>query len=389
MYKSYKYRIYPTVAQKMIINNHFGACRFIYNLALETKINAWQSGKINLSAYELNKQITDLKKDLKWLCEISVNSLQSSVIKMESAYKSFFNGSGFPKFKSKKHGNSVAFVQSISLNTGGLKLPKIKHPIKIVLDRQFSGKIKRATVSKSPTGKYFVSLLVDDGIEAPKKKNIVKSKTIGIDLGLKDFLITSEGEKVSNPKFLKEKLERLKVLQRRASKKQKGSNNRKKANLRVAKMHEKIANKRTDFLQKLSTKLVSESQATTFCVESLAVKNLIKNHKLAQAISDVSWTEFLRMMEYKCEWSGKNLVKIERFYPSSKTCFECKSINENLSLSDRTWVCEKCGAIHDRDINASKNIKFMGMTGRANPEVPVESRTLVRSKKQEVNNLKR
>lgn len=387
MHKAYKYRIYPTKDQRMVIEKHFGGCRFIYNLALETKITSYKSG-LKLSAYDLQKQLTDLKKDLPWLSEINCQSMQIEFQNLDSAYKKFFTGAGFPKFKNKHRHKSYDCTSGLKLIDGRLKIPKIKETIKVSFSRQIEGKIKRATISKTPTGKYFASILVDDGIDSPKKKKIVKSKTIGIDLGLKDFLITSEGEKVANPKFLKEKIERLKVLQRRASKKQKGSNNRKKANLRVAKMHEKIANKRTDFLQKLSTKLVSESQATSFCVESLAVKNLIKNHKLAQAISDVSWSEFIRMMEYKCEWSGKNLIKIDRFYPSSKTCFDCKSINENLSLSDRTWVCEKCGVTHDRDINASKNIKFMGMTGRANPEAPVELRTLVRAKKQEVLYLK-
>ena len=383
MYKTHKYRIYPNESQRRVIDNHFGACRFIYNLALETKIESYKKGLI-IGVYDLQKQLTDLKKDLDWLYDVGNDSLQMEFRNLDNAYKTFFSNGGFPKFKKKNDHKSYCCTGRIKIIEKKIKLPKIKHPIKTSFSRDFEGKIKRATVSKSPTGKYFVSILADDGTDAPKKKNVVQSKTIGIDLGLKDFLITSAGEKVANPKFLKEKIERLKILQRRASKKQKGSNNRKRANLRVAKMHEKIANKRTDFLQKLSTRLVRESQSTTFCVESLAVKNMIKNHKLSQAISDVSWSEFLRMMEYKCEWSGKTLIKIDRFFPSSKTCFDCKSINENLTLSGRTWACENCGVTHDRDINASKNIKFMGITGRANPEVPVESRTLVRTKKQEV-----
>lgn len=384
MYKAYKYRIYPTKDQRMVIEKHFGGCRFIYNLALETKITSYKSG-LKLSAYDLQKQLTDLKKDVKWLYDINNQSLQIEFQNLDSAYKKFFTGAGFPKFKNKHGHKSYDCVNGLKLIDGRLKIPKIKETIKVSFSRQIEGKIKRATISKTPTGKYFVSILVDDGKKLPKKKKITEKKSIGIDLGIKDFLVTSDEHKEFNPKFLREKIDRLKILQRRASKKKKGSTNRKKSNLRVAKLHETIANKRTDFLQKLSTKMVSENQVTTFFVESLAVKNLVKNHKLAQAISDVSWSEFLRMLEYKCDWKGLNFRKIGRFEASSKTCFNCKEKNESLTLSDRSWVCKNCGVTHDRDINAAKNIKFMGLnSGGANPEEPVEQRTLVRAKKQEV-----
>lgn len=387
MLKSYKYRIYPTTKQEELINKHFGACRFLYNLALETKLYAYKSQGINLTAFDLQKQLTDLKKDLYWLKELDSQALQASIKKIDVAFKNFFNGAGYPKYKSKHEKQSFQCpnnTKRIDWNKNTLTIPKLKN-IPIVLSRKFEGKIKTVTVSKTPTGKYFASILVETNDVALTPHAIELNKTIGFDLGLKDFLITSEGIKIENPKYLKNSIERLKILQRRASKKQKGSQNRKKANLRVAIQHEKITNRRIDFLQKLSTKLVCENQATTFCFESLAVKNLVKNHNLAQAINDVSWSRFTEMMKYKCSWHGKNFIQIGTFEPSSKLCSNCGNKNETLALSDRQWQCEKCKVTHDRDINAAINIKFVGLkTGLGKPVVSVEQRTIVLAKKQKL-----
>lgn len=377
MKKSYKYRIYPNNKQATLINKHIGCCRFIYNLALETKLEAYKKG-YNYSSYELIKQITFLKKDLEWLKEPNNTALQQSIIDLEKAFKNFFKSkSGFPKFKSKKSGQSfrIPINFKVDFENSIIKAGKLKN-IKTVFDRPFEGKVKSMTFSKTSTGKYFVSILVEDGKEKPKKLYI--SDVVGVDLGIKEFAILSDGTKVSNPKYLKNDIERLKVLQKRASRKQKGGQNRKKANLRVAKLHERITNRRKDFLHKLTYKLTSENQA--ICVENLAVSNMMKNHKLGQSISDAGWSEFVRQLEYKCEWRGKHLIKIDRFYPSSKTCSNCGWKNENLELKDRSWICGGCGETHDRDLNAAINIRNAG-TG--SPGEPVEMSPLGESMKQE------
>lgn len=384
MYKAYKYRIYPTNAQKELIHKHCGSVRFLYNLALETKTTAYLGYKASLSRYDLQKQMVDLKKELPWLKEINSQSLQVALLNLDTAYSNFFKGkSDFPKFKKKSNGDSFNVPQNVIISDNKLIIPKFKEGIKIKLHRNLVGAVKQATVSFTPTGKYFVSILCDTGEDVPSKPKITEEDSIGVDLGIKDFLVTSEGEVIWNPKFLRKSIERLKVLQRRASKKQKGSNNKKKANKRVAVLHEKITNQRQDFLHKTSTKLIRENQ--TICLENLGVSNMMKNHNLAQAISDVSWSEFNRMIEYKAEWYGVNILRIGRFVPSSKTC-ECGKINKDLKLSDRTWRCE-CGKVMERDLNAARNIKkfalFKEKSGQELSVEPVEMLALVKSVKQE------
>jgi putative transposase len=376
MLKAYKYRIYPTEKQKVLLEKHFGVCRFVYNLALETKIEAYKKG-LSLSRFDLQSQMVELKEDLPWMYEVNSQALCSSLLNLDLAYKGFFKGGGFPRFKSKHGKQSFLCPQGTKLNNGRLALMKFKEGIKINLSRVFEGKIKTTTISKTPTGKYFASILVDNSIDLPEKPKA--NKATGLDLGLNHFLITSEGEKIDNPRHLRAAMERLKVLQRRVSKKKKGSQNRKKAINRLAIQHERVNNKRLDFLHKLSTKLVRDNQTDTICMENLAVKNMIKNHNLAQAISDVSWGKFLELVKYKCDWYGKNLMLIDRFYPSSKTCSDCGVINQDLKLSDRTWTCE-CGSVHDRDINAAINIRNsgQGLSGE-----PVESLVIAKAKKQE------
>ncbi len=384
MYKARKYRIYPTNSQKELIYKHCGSVRFLYNLALETKTTAYLGNKVNLSRYDLQKQLVELKKELPWLKEINSQSLQGALISLDEAYNKFFKGAGFPKFKKKSNAGSFVIPQNVIVENNLLIVPKFKEGIKMSLHRPTKGIIKSATISVTPTGKYFVSILCDTKEEIPTKVPIKESTTIGIDLGIKDFAVTSDGEVIENPKYLKNNIERLKVLQRRSSKKKKGSNNRKKSNKRVALLHEKIKNQRQDFLHKISTKLIRENQ--TICLENLGVSNMMKNHNLAQAISDVSWSEFNRMIEYKAEWYGVNILRIGRFAPSSKTC-ECGVINKDLKLSDRIWECKSCGLVNERDVLAARNIKKFALykknSGQELSVEPVEMSTLVESVKQE------
>ena len=385
MYKAFKYRLYPNQEQEVLLSKHFGHCRFLWNLALETKTYAYLSAKVNYSRFDLQKQLVELKKECEWLKEVNSQSLQSVLQNLDLAYKKFFKGSGFPKFKSKNNKQSFHIPQNVKVTNDRLLIPKFrKQGIKINLHRPLEGLIKSATISRTPTGKYFVSILCDTGIECIAKPKVNKDTTIGIDLGIKDFAVTSDGEVISNPKFLRNSIYRLKVLQRRASKKKKGSQNRKKANKRVALLHEKIKNQRQDFLHKASTKLIRENQ--TIALENLAVKNMVKNHCLAQAISDVSWSEFNRMIEYKAEWYGVNILRIGRFAPSSKTC-ECGVINKDLKLSDRVWECKSCGRVNERDLLAARNIKKFALykenSGQVLSVEPVEMSTLFESMKQE------
>jgi putative transposase len=377
MYKAYKYRLYPNPEQLVKIDNQLNCGRFVYNLALETKIHTYKYYRKNLSAFDLHKQLTDLKKELGWLQEVDSQVLVRTITNMCEAYVGFFKGKGYPKFKSKYSKQSFTCPNNrrrVDFNNNTVTIPKIKN-IPAIISQKFIGEIKQITISKTPTGKYFASVLVKTSKIIPLKPLIKNS--VGIDLGLSHFIITSNGVKTDNPRYLRASIERLKVLQHRASKKAKGSQNRRKALHKVALLHERISNQRIDFLHKVSSKLVYDNQVDTICMENLAVKNMVKNHKLAQAISDVSWGKFVELVKYKCEWSGKNLILIDRFFPSSKTCSDCGVINQELKLSDREWTCA-CGSTHDRDINASINIKNSGV--RCSGE-PMEKSAIVDSMK--------
>lgn len=385
MLRAYKYRIYPTKEQAEKINQTIGVCRFLYNLALETKIYAYKSQRKNISYFDFCRQLTDLKKDCPWIGEINSQAACSAIKNVESAFKNLYAGNGYPKYKRKTEGGSFQCrnnTRKVDWGKSTLTIPKIVN-IPIVLSRKFEGEIRTITISKTSTNKYYASILVKTGQDAPDPP--VKSKAIGIDLGITHFATFSTGAKIDNPRHLASSLKRLKVLQRRASKKKKGSNNRKKANLKVALIYEKITNQRKDFLHKVSSRLIGDNQTDTICLETLAVKNMVKNHKLAQAISDVSWSEFVRQLEYKGKWYGKNVIKIDRFYASSKTCSNCGHKKDELNLSEREWKCGECNVTHDRDINAANNIKIMGMSAVGSRKEPVERRTIVRAKKQEYN----
>ena len=363
--KSFRYRLYPNKAQATLLDKHFGCVRLIYNDALAEKIKSYEKTGKSLSRYQLQARIPLMKKsDRPWLAEVNAQSLQAALINLDRAFMNFFrHKTKFPKFKKKNHRQSFQVPQrgQVDFETGKLIIPKFLEGIRCKVSRRFEGETKTLTVSKTTTGKYFVSVLVETPEEIPDKPAVSVDTTVGIDVGIKDFCVLSTGEKVENPKHLKSKIARLKVLQRRASKKKKGSSNRKKAVMKVAKLHEKIANQRSDFLHKLTHRLTSENQVDSLAVEDLNIAGMLKNHYLAQAVADVSWSEFFRQLEYKTEWRGKNLLKIGRFDPSSRICDACGTINRDLKLSDRVWTCS-CGVTHDRDILAARNIKTFSLS---------------------------
>jgi len=358
MLKAYKYKLEPTTEQKVLIEKHIGSCRYIYNWALSLKVKSYEETGKSLSQFDINKRITSLKVENKWLGEVNSQSLQGMTRNLESAFTRFFREKkGFPNYKSKKNpvqSFPVPQHYSVDFENNTVKLPKIG-VVKAELHRVFEGKLKTATISKSRTGKYYISILVDNGKELPAKQPFTEVTTIGVDVGIKDFAVLSTGEKIENPKCLKSSLKRLKVLQKRVSRKQKGSKNREKAKQRLAVLHDKITNQRNDFQNKLSFRLVSENQA--IALETLNVKGMIKNHHLAQAISDSAWSSFVIKLEYKAEWFGKTILRIGQFEPSSKVCNVCGYHKSDLTLKDREWTCPDCKTKHDRDINAAINIK--------------------------------
>ncbi len=358
MLKAYKYRLYPTKEQKESFFHHFGACRFVYNWALENKVKSYEQNGKSVSRFTLNKMITELKEEHTWLKNVNSQSLQGATLNLETAFTKFFREKkGFPNFKSKKNpvqSFSVPQFYEVDFDNNKVKLPKIGW-IKTKLHRKFKGIEKTATLSRTPTGKYYISILVDDEQETPVKSLFNEKVTVGIDIGIKDFAVLSNGEKIDNPKYLKTSMQRLNVLQRRMSRKQKGSKNRAKAKNAVSKLHEKISNQRNDFQHKLSSKLIGENQA--LALETLNVSGMLNNHCLALHIADASWSSFVTKLEYKAEWFGKTILRIGQFEPSTKICNVCGYYNKNLTLADREWQCPDCKTNHDRDINAAINIK--------------------------------
>lgn len=366
MLKAYKYRLYPTEQQALKINRNIGCVRFVYNWALSTKMETWVTHQENLSQYDLSAKLTQLKREDKtrWLRQSDSQSLQQALVDLDVAYTKFFREKkGFPKFK-KKHGNKQSFrcTQSLDIDwdTSRLFIPKFKQGIKLAVDRQFDGKIKSVTISKTKTNEYYTSVLVEI-LEQPIQPKAIKEKTtLGIDVGISSYLTLSTGTKISNPRHYSKYEKQLKKAAKQHARKQNGSKNREKARIKLAKIHQRIARNRHDFLHKLTYQLTHENQVQTLILEDLNVAGMMKNHNLANAISDCSWSTFLQYLTYKCEWYGINLLKIGRFEPSSKLCNECGVINQNLTLADRTWKCV-CGTVHDRDVNAAINIKKIGL----------------------------
>lgn len=363
---AYKYRIYPTYEQKVLFAKTFGCCRFVYNWALNLRIEAYKSDKRTVPYKEIQDcMVNELKAEHDWLKEVNSQSLLYSLRNLETAYTNFFRNTktvGFPRFKSRKSRQSFLCPQHcrVDFERGTITIPKAKD-IPAVLHRKFRGAVKTVTVSMTPSGKYYASVLVDTGIQELQAAEPQEKTTVGIDLGVKSLVVCSDGRTFENPKNLQRSLHRLAMLQKRLSRKQKGSANRDKARVKIARLQEHISNCRKDNLHKITHTLTHDSQVRTICMEDLNVKGMQRNHHLAQAVVDASFGMFLTMLEYKCRWYGVNLIKIDRFAPSSKTCGKCGHIYKGLKLSERSWTCPECGTHHDRDFNAACNIKDFGL----------------------------
>jgi len=384
MLKAIKLRLYPNNEQVDYINKQLGCCRFVYNHCLQFRKDSYQINKQSVSSSDSIKYLVPLKQQYQWLTDVHSKVLQQSVRDMNKAYDNFFKlKKGYPKFKSKHdYKQSCRFPKDAFIGVRGNRIDLIKalkdiHFKCSVKDERYlnknQDKVSSLTLTKDNTGRYYLSVLIDK----PNEIRQISNNIIGIDLGIKDFIVTSEGECFSNLHFKKIECDRLKRLQKCLSKKQKGSNNRNKARVRLAKLNDKIRNRKLNYLHEVSNALLDENQVIV--MEDLNVKEMVKNHKLAESISEMNFGEFRRMLEYKALWYGRKVVYVDRFYPSSKTCNHCGYINKELKLSDRQWTCPQCGELIDRDYNAALNILEEGkrIIGLSSPEYkPVENPTM-------------
>jgi putative transposase len=378
--RAYKFRFYPTEEQQQLLTKTFGCVRYVYNWGLRLKTDTYhQTGK-RLHYKDLCARMTVLKRqsEMVWLNDVSSVALQQALRHLDRAFINFFEGRArYPQFH-KKHGKQSATFTSPAFKWDGenITLVKMSEPLNIRWSRRFKGTPSSVTVSRDAAHRYHISIIVDETIpQAP-----ACDSQVGIDLGLTDSVILSTGQKFGNPRYFHKDEKRLARAQRRLAKKQKGSKNREKACLKVARIHAKIADRRKDFLHKLSTRLINENQV--IAVESLQVKNMIRNRHLAKAIADVGWGEFIRQLEYKAEWYGRTVVKIDKFYPSSKQCFDCGYIMPKMPLNVRQWICPECGKHHDRDVNAAQNILAAGLAVLACGEAIRPARKLQPTRRQ-------
>ncbi len=366
MKRAYKYRFYPTPEQSALLAQTFGCVRFVYNSILRWRTDAYDKRKEKIGYLQANARLTALKKEPEyaWLNEVSCVPLQQSLRHQQSAFTNFFAGrAAYPAFKSKRHKQVAELTSSAFKYRGGnLYMAKSKAPLNILWSRELPTTPSTITISRDAAGRFFVSCLCEfEPVSLP-----ISAKTVGIDVGLKDLFVTDSGFKSGNPRHTAKYAARLALLQRRLSKKAKGSKNRAKARLKVAKLHAKIADCRLDNLHQLSRRLINENQVV--CVESLKVKNMIRNPKLSKAIADAGWSELVRQLQYKGEWAGRSIVAIDPYFPSSKRCSCCGFTMKKMPLDVRQWVCPECGEPHDRDINAARNIKAAGLAVLAHGE---------------------
>lgn len=360
--KAVKVQIYPKESDKELLGRHFGVRRFIFNKFLEIRQKEYLENKVYIGYNACSALVTEMKKqpEFEWLNEVNSQSIQATIKDLDNAYDRFFRKiSKFPKFKSKHNSNQsfkVPQFAKIDWEAKTLKIPKFRTPFKF--KGKYSGelvKINSVTISKNASGKYFAS--IQGEFEILEKEST--GEIIGIDLGIKTLLVDSNGTEIENERFLKKHLKKLKYLQRQHSKKKKGSKSRERSRIKLAKEYQKVTDQRNNYLNQVSIKLINDNQV--ICLEDLAVKNMVKNHKLAQAISDVSWGSLVSMLKYKAAWYNRQVIQIDRFYPSSKTCSNCHYLMSSIDLSVREWDCPSCGSHHDRDVNAAKNILFQGL----------------------------
>jgi putative transposase len=364
MLKAYRYELRPTEEQKRQVAQIVGNVRAVYNWALETKTKEYQQTGKSPSCFELMRRLTQLKKEIEWLELAPIHSMQKAITRLDASFSAFFAKRGaYPRFKSKRDSRQSFQIPDknqieVDFDNWMVKLPKLRW-VSFNRDRKFDGEVRQATVSRTPTGRHFVSILVEDGKPIPVKKKYAEDNSVGIDVGLKSFAVLSDGTVVKHPKHLEKSLKRLRREQRKLKRAKKGGKNREKQRLVVARIHEKVANQRRDFLHKLSTAIAKRYVGV--CVEDLNIEGMMQNKKLARHIGQSGWFELKSFLRYKLDWNGGSLVEIGRFDPSSKTCHECGYIHRGLELKDREWECPSCRSVHDRDLNAAMNIKLFGL----------------------------
>ena len=375
MLRAYCYRLYPTEDQAKFLNRQFGAVRYVYNWALETATTTYQTHGEGITRFQLDKRLTALKQELPWLHDVAAQPLQQALVHLDKAFTRFFREKkGYPRFKSKRGQQSATYPQGVKIrwDNGVLYLPKVGW-VRVAFSRRFQGTVKTVTVSWVPSGKFFASVLVEDENQVPVAVPEAPERAVGGDLGLHDFLVLSTGERYAHPQWLEVELYRLKILQRRMARTTNGSKNRAKLRRQIARVHERVANRRQDFLHKLSAALIRRFD--TVCLEDLNVAGMTHNRSLSRRIAQSGWAEFRRQLEYKAQWYGKHVRVIGRFAPSSRLCV-CGYYNHALTLDDRQWDCPDCSRHHDRDVLAANNIKRFAFaehyTGRDTPGVPGE-----------------